>query len=208
MRTGGLKRPSEFVPFHSESHRSPSFPPSTPDEHPRTVLTAFDFPQRSDRLSSRHCTHRNLVRHAQRPDHFAGRLRAAVSLGNTGTHEILTLSNGCSPSSGSDGEMVCGRYICDRCPLAENALDLQRIKHERRLFYGPSGDAAVAACLNRMGHYYNHAKPITLMPRLSFGHDELFLNSVACVTAGLASAIHAMILTRTLVLDAYPRKSW
>jgi hypothetical protein len=29
----------------------------------------------------------------------------------------------------------------------------RRIKHECRLFYGPSGDAAVEACLNRMGHY-------------------------------------------------------
>ena len=36
------------------------------------------------------------------------------------------------------------------------------------------------------------------MLRLSFGHDDLFLNSMACVTAGLAPAIHAMILMRTL----------
>jgi hypothetical protein len=42
---------------------------------------------------------------------------------------------------------------------------------------------------------------------LSFGHDELFLKSIACVTAGLAPAIHAMILTRTPLLDAYPCKS-
>jgi hypothetical protein len=36
------------------------------------------------------------------------------------------------------------------------------------------------------------------MLRLSFGHDDLFLNSIACVMAGLAPAIHTMILTRTL----------
>src|ERR1700738_5123613 len=43
-----------------------------------------------------------------------------------GTHEILTLSNGCAPSSGSDGEMARLRQMdCDRCPLAENALDTQ-----------------------------------------------------------------------------------
>jgi hypothetical protein len=36
------------------------------------------------------------------------------------------------------------------------------------------------------------------MLRLSFGHDDIFLNSIDCVTAGLASAIHAMILTPTL----------
>jgi hypothetical protein len=29
----------------------------------------------------------------------------------------------------------------------------ERIKHECRLFYGPSGDAAVEACFNRMGYY-------------------------------------------------------
>jgi len=29
----------------------------------------------------------------------------------------------------------------------------QRIKHECRLFYSPSGNDAVEACLNRMGHY-------------------------------------------------------
>ena len=45
----------------------------------------------------------------------------------------------------------------------------RRIKHECRLFYGPSGYAAVEACLNRMGHYTIHAKPITLMLRLSIG---------------------------------------
>ncbi len=36
------------------------------------------------------------------------------------------------------------------------------------------------------------------MLRLSFGHDDLFLNSITCVTAGLAPGIHAMILMRTL----------
>jgi hypothetical protein len=36
------------------------------------------------------------------------------------------------------------------------------------------------------------------MLRLSFGHDELYLHSIACVTTGLTPAIHAMILPRTL----------
>jgi len=45
------------------------------------------------------------------------------------------------------------------------------------------------------------------MLKLSFGHNELFPNSIACVAAGLGSAIDTVILTRTLVLDAYPRKS-
>jgi hypothetical protein len=35
------------------------------------------------------------------------------------------------------------------------------------------------------------------MLMLSFGHDDL-LASIVCITAGLASAIYAMILTRTL----------
>ena len=43
-----------------------------------------------------------------------------------GTHEILTLSNGCAPSSGSDGKMARLRQMdCDRRPLAENAVDPQ-----------------------------------------------------------------------------------
>ena len=38
-------------------------------------------------------------------------------------------------------------------PLFPSEGPEQRIQHECRLFYGPSGDAAVEACLNRMGHY-------------------------------------------------------
>jgi hypothetical protein len=38
-------------------------------------------------------------------------------------------------------------------PLFPSEGPEQRIKHECRLFYSPSGDAAVEACLNRMDHY-------------------------------------------------------
>ena len=38
-------------------------------------------------------------------------------------------------------------------PLFPSEPPEQRIKHECGLFYGPSSDAAVEACLNRMGHY-------------------------------------------------------
>jgi hypothetical protein len=38
-------------------------------------------------------------------------------------------------------------------PLFSSEPPERRIKHECRMFYGPSGDAAVEACLNRMGHY-------------------------------------------------------
>jgi hypothetical protein len=38
-------------------------------------------------------------------------------------------------------------------PLFPSEAPERRIKHECRLFYGPSGDAAVEACLNRMGNY-------------------------------------------------------
>ena len=38
-------------------------------------------------------------------------------------------------------------------PLFPSEPPEQRIKHECRLFYSPSGDAAVEACLNRMGDY-------------------------------------------------------
>jgi len=38
-------------------------------------------------------------------------------------------------------------------PLFPSEAPESRIKHECRLFYSPSGDAAVEACLNRMGHY-------------------------------------------------------
>jgi hypothetical protein len=38
-------------------------------------------------------------------------------------------------------------------PLFHSDAPERRIKHECRLFYSPSGDAAVEACLNRMGHY-------------------------------------------------------
>ncbi len=81
-------------------------------------------------------------------------------------------------------------------PLFPSEPPERRIKHECRLFYGPSGDAAVEACLNRMGHYTrqtNHPDA-----QAQYRHDDLFLNSRACVTTGLVPAIHAMILTRTL----------
>jgi len=81
-------------------------------------------------------------------------------------------------------------------PLFPSEPPERRIKHECRLFYGPSGDAAVEACLNRMGHYTrqtNHPDA-----QAQYRHDDLFLNSRACVTTGLVQAIHAMILTRTL----------
>src|SRR5215472_13803930 len=43
-----------------------------------------------------------------------------------GTHEVLTLSHGCAPSSGSDGKMARLRQMdCDRRPFAENAVDPQ-----------------------------------------------------------------------------------
>ena len=38
-------------------------------------------------------------------------------------------------------------------PLFPSEPPEQRIKHECRLFYSPSGDAAVEACINRMGDY-------------------------------------------------------
>jgi hypothetical protein len=38
-------------------------------------------------------------------------------------------------------------------PLFPSKAPERRIEHECRLFYSPSGDAAVGACLNRMGHY-------------------------------------------------------
>jgi hypothetical protein len=38
-------------------------------------------------------------------------------------------------------------------PLFPSDPPGRRINHECRLFYGPSGDDAVEACLNRMGHY-------------------------------------------------------
>ena len=38
-------------------------------------------------------------------------------------------------------------------PLFPSEPPERRITHECRLFYGPSGDAAVEACLNRMGDY-------------------------------------------------------
>jgi hypothetical protein len=38
-------------------------------------------------------------------------------------------------------------------PLFPSEAPEQRIKHECRLFYSPSGNDAVEACLNRMGHY-------------------------------------------------------
>ena len=38
-------------------------------------------------------------------------------------------------------------------PLFPSEAPERRIEHECRLFYSPSGDAAVEACLNRMGHY-------------------------------------------------------
>jgi hypothetical protein len=38
-------------------------------------------------------------------------------------------------------------------PLFPSEPSEQRIAHECRLFYGPSGAAAVETCLNRMGHY-------------------------------------------------------
>jgi hypothetical protein len=38
-------------------------------------------------------------------------------------------------------------------PLFSSEPPERRIKHECRLFYGPSGDAAVETCLNRMNHY-------------------------------------------------------
>ena len=38
-------------------------------------------------------------------------------------------------------------------PLFPSEPPERRITHECRLFYGPSGDAAVEACLDRMGHY-------------------------------------------------------
>jgi len=71
-------------------------------------------------------------------------------------------------------------------PLFPSEPPERRIKHECRLFYGPSGDAAVEACLNHPD------------AQAQYRHDDLFLNSRACVTTGLVPAIHAMILTRTL----------
>ena len=38
-------------------------------------------------------------------------------------------------------------------PLFPSEPPEQRIAHECRLFYGPSGAAAVETCLDRMGHY-------------------------------------------------------
>ena len=38
-------------------------------------------------------------------------------------------------------------------PLFSSEPPERRIKHECRLFYSASGDAAVEGCLNRMGHY-------------------------------------------------------
>ena len=37
-------------------------------------------------------------------------------------------------------------------PLFPSQPPERRINHECRLFYGPNGDAAVEACINRMGH--------------------------------------------------------
>jgi hypothetical protein len=54
-----------------------------------------------------------------------------------GPHEILTLSNGCVPSSGSDGKMARLRQMdCDRRPLAENALDPQLAAERLRQLIG------------------------------------------------------------------------
>jgi hypothetical protein len=76
-------------------------------------------------------------------------------------------------------------------PLFPSEPPEQRIKHECRLFYSPSGDAARGVYQSN-GRLYNHAKPIALR------HNDLSLNAIACVPAGLTPAIQEMILMRML----------
>ena len=44
-------------------------------------------------------------------------------------------------------------------PLFSSEPPERRIRHECRLFYGPSGDAAVETCLNLMDRYTPNQSP-------------------------------------------------